>query len=124
MSRKFGELFAVPDHAVLGGHGLEILWRGPRRCRFASFLEAPVIKAGQASFYAGNACSQDASHCVMLRGGFQSLDHDFCKDSGQPDWCKKESPTEPQCLCPGRTKLYLEKNPQEAEKFDQSGCPN
>ncbi|CAE7204297.1 HET-E1 [Symbiodinium sp. CCMP2456] len=119
MSRKLGELLA-PEHAV-GGHGLEILWCGPRRCRFASFLEAPVIKA---SLYAGNACAQDPSHCVMLRGGFQSLGHDFCKDSGQPDWCKKESPSEPQCLCPGRTKLYLEKNPQEAEKFDQSGCPN
>ncbi|CAE7773394.1 ttn-1 [Symbiodinium necroappetens] len=123
MRRKLGELLAVPEPAV-GGHGLEILWCGPRRCRFASFLEAPLIKG---SFYAGNACAQDPSHCVMLRGGFQSLGHDFCKDSGQPDWCKKESPSEPQCLCPGRTKLYLaswqreEKNPQEAEKFDQSG---
>mmetsp|Transcript_9020 Transcript_9020/g.15843 ORF Transcript_9020/g.15843 Transcript_9020/m.15843 type:complete len:114 (+) Transcript_9020:81-422(+) len=96
----------------------------PRRS--GAFLEAPrqdVTQPRAAAFYAGNACSQDPSHCVLLKSGFQSLAHDFCKDSGQPDWCKKESQSAPQCLCPGRTDLYLEAHPEETSKFDRSGCP-
>eukprot|EP00435_Cladocopium_sp_Y103_P064080 s1069_g25.t1 len=103
-------------------HGCLVPFPIGKRLQMMAFLDIKPKPLPQA-FYAGNVCAEDPSHCVSLPGGFQSLAHNFCKDSGQPNWCKDESQSSDQCLCPGRVRVYLEAHPEEESKFDKSGCP-